>query len=148
MDSIDLPRKIKRELIVSVSGDEVNSAFGTVYLIRLLGPSVFRVFAIVFTIVLVIIGSRERLWYGPLFSTLFYGGIFSFLLLSASAYGAVQALIGLDLPLTVSVGPIGYAELDTVPAVAGAGLQHLQGAEHVIGAISRLLESETVKASS
>jgi hypothetical protein len=74
-----------------------------------------------------------------MFSLLFFSGVFLFLLISMAAYGATQALISLDLPLTVSAGPIGCVELNTLEGLSDAGLQHLRGTEQVTDAVLRLL---------
>lgn len=122
-------RKICRELVALVAGDEPNSAFGAVYLAQWLGRriAVALLFAIpasfVFSRLGVIAkGTVDRIV--PYFIGCFLATYFAYLLFATSAYGVVQGLLAMDASIAVTPGPVGRTDLVTLPWTSRDRLRH------------------------
>ena len=110
-------RRITRELAAFVVGDEPNSVFGAVYLLRWLGRAIFMALLVVFLFLANTHFIAEttvdtigmRLAIGSL------GAYVVYVLLVTGAYGFVQALLGLDATIAVTPAPVGRTDFVTVP---------------------------------
>jgi pimeloyl-ACP methyl ester carboxylesterase len=122
-------RRVSRELVVFVVGDEPSSAFGALYFGQWLNQRITFVVSGIMLLSLPFIWTRvfsegivNRI--GPFLVGLCVVGYFGSLFLGTCAYGLVQALIALDSPVTTTPFPVGQTECVAVPWSTKDGPRH------------------------
>lgn len=141
-------RKISRELVAFVVGDEANSAFGAVYFGQWVGRriTVMLLLAVVpcaalGTARVIANGTADRM--GQFLLGCSGAVVFAYLLLAASAYGIVQGLVALDSSTVVTPAPVGKTDFVTVAWTRRDRLRHslIYESPEAIAVIVRWLES-------
>jgi hypothetical protein len=126
-------RKISRELVVFVVGDEPAAAFNGIYFIQWLGRriplAIFISLGVIFACIALSMASPKfnlnPIW--KLGDTLLHWCVvvyFASLLLATSAYGLVQGLVALQSSVTVTPAPIGQTNFATVGWTSRDKLRH------------------------
>ena len=128
-------RHVARELVVNAIGDEAGPALGGVYFGQWLIRRVLKLSLIV--IVLIYLAAMLLEIFKPtspaytinkeLLYVLLPGAlvlVFLSALLAVSGYGALQGLVSLDSPVTVTAAPLGHADIVTAAWTHQRQLQH------------------------
>jgi hypothetical protein len=145
MDFVGGTRNVSHEVAAFVVGDEPNSIFGAVYMLQWVGRIVFFVVVMTFLFVantrFVAEGTAETV-VGYIIIA-FLAAYFVYILFAVSAYGLVQALIGLDAIVAATPAPIGTTEFITIAWEPKGGFRHsvVHDSPESINAISTWLRS-------
>jgi hypothetical protein len=114
-------RRISRELVVFVVGDEPAAALSAVYfgqwlMRRMSLVLIAAVFALPFLARVVpgVISETRADQIGPWIIGIIFAFGFASLMIAGSGYGFVHGLVALDSPVTVTPAPIGHADVITV----------------------------------
>jgi hypothetical protein len=130
MNASNGSRKVSRELVSFVVGDEPSAALGAVYLSQWLGRravillliTVFGLGGLAAFPGLVSQSREDQL--GPVLIGCCFAICFLFLIFATSAYGLLHGLVALDSAVTVTPAPVGQTDFTTIAWAKKDRLRH------------------------
>jgi hypothetical protein len=142
-------RRIHKELVTFVVGDEASAALGAVFFAHWLGRRtgillLIAAFAVAVLGGVQVVSDSTARQVGSILVGCCLALCFAVLVLGTSAYGFVNGLVALDSSVTVTPAPVGQTDFATVGWTSQDGLRHslIYESSEAIATIVNWLDSE------